>query len=130
MSAPESLVPRDEPTQCDRIRTWLRKGPVTQEMFDKPTVDGYKPIRRVAARIQDLKELGLVIPAEFEDWTTFKVYRLAFDPEWESELSKPVPLQPVLPNLPNSPNFSNVNMDGEQTSLFDAPSTPHYREAA
>ena len=42
----------------------LKRGPVMQSDFDPPTIDGHSRIRRVAARILDLRKAGHAIESQ------------------------------------------------------------------
>jgi hypothetical protein len=45
-------------TQADRVLRRLHYGPISPYDFLQPVVDGGKPILRVAARVQDLRDRG------------------------------------------------------------------------
>lgn len=116
MSSPESLHTRKDPSHRDRILVALRKGPVDQSMFDRPTCDGYGHIPQIARRIRDLRLSGCDIDTD-TDGDGYATYRL---------LSEPSPV--VVTKTAAEDDF--VNADEEQASLFDLPSIPHYRQEA
>lgn len=70
----------EAPSQNDRVLAALKRGPVMQSDFDPPTVDGHARIRRVAARIMDLRKAGHVIESsrvETSGGAFVAAYRLA-----------------------------------------------------
>lgn len=82
----------------DRVLSALKNGPVTPMDFDAPrVVDGLKPIRRVAARICDLRKEGYEITTSRLP-SGVAVYRLDDRPTAGERSEGASPTEPVVTN--------------------------------
>jgi hypothetical protein len=112
-------------TQRERVERLLKeRGPlgITQADFDGPTVDGGLPIRRLAARVEELRRAGWTIKS-LKDPSKFSRYVLV------SAVVKQAVVTGASSRLTSAPTGRLVNhVQPASESLFEVAANPYENE--